>query len=106
MPRLDSFEDERSEDVKEFNVKLRPDDEMRGSLSLDIDVVEFMRDPQTYPEVHFCVTFSSAILKLQYLMISSKVRSMIQIHLSFSDILLMLYLGCFISEISIYLYRQ
>lgn len=52
MPRLDSFEDDRSEEVKEFTVKPRPDDEMRGSMSLDIDVVEFMRDPQTYPEVY------------------------------------------------------
>lgn len=51
MPRLDSFEDERSEEVKEFNIKQPRDEEIRGSISLDIDVLEFMRDPQTYPEV-------------------------------------------------------
>lgn len=51
ITRLDSFDDEKSEEIKEFNVRPRPDDEMRGSLSLDIDIVEFMKDPQTYPEV-------------------------------------------------------
>jgi hypothetical protein len=52
ITRLDSFDDDKSEEIKEFNVRPRPDDEMRGSLSLDIDIIEFMKDPQTYPEVY------------------------------------------------------
>lgn len=50
LPRLDSFDD-KSESTKELVQAAKIDDEMRGSLSLDLDILEFMKDPQTYPEV-------------------------------------------------------
>lgn len=53
MPKLASFDDERSEDEKQEREKLptNQSDMQRGSLSLDIDVVELMTDPTTMPEV-------------------------------------------------------
>ena len=65
LPRLESFDDERSDEVKEFVIRKVADDEMRGSISLEIDVLEFMTDPQIYPEVSN-TKHSTTALKSQY----------------------------------------
>ena len=54
VPRLASFdEEERSDDERMEKEKqaTNQSDYQRGSISLDIDVVELMTDPSTFPEV-------------------------------------------------------
>lgn len=53
MPKLASFDEEKSEDDRHGKEKIptNQSEMQRGSLSLDIDVVELMTDPTTLPEV-------------------------------------------------------
>lgn len=53
LARLASFEEDKSDDDKaeKERQKMNQSDTHRGSISLDIDIVELMTDPTTYAEV-------------------------------------------------------